>query len=224
MWLNATGRALAGFEFRRAIARPGVRLALILFVAGLGIGHYEFWTKGEPATLYVEASCVALIGILCFGLAEDRRRAFDQYLIRNHFDARTYVRAKAVAMVGLVLVGGLVAFVTKLAFSGGNLSESLWLGALTTTLGFMVAPVAMLLEGYIDTSMPAAFVVLGYPLLTVLVFLTTESLAPFELLGIRGIVNGRLETLGPMAVRAAIGVVPAFLLAGALIELRLRRY
>jgi hypothetical protein len=224
MWFERDLSALVGFELRRALVRPGARMALLLFSGILAVGHFEFWFgDGEP-TLFVESACVALIGVLCFGIAEDRRRAFDRYMVRNHVEPRTYLLAKAIAMVALVLLGALYALVLKTAFSGGDYRIALWMSAFVALLGLMIAPAALLLEGYVDTSMPAAFVILGYPVLGGLVYLTTKSIAPFEWLGLTVIETNDWSSLGPMAVRTAIGIVPAFAIAGALLQLRLRRY
>ena len=95
MSFDADVRALIPFELLRALSRPGARLGMILFVGILAVGHFESWFGDGRPTLFVEASCIALIGLLCYGVAEDRRRAFDRYLIRNHVEPRTYVIAKA---------------------------------------------------------------------------------------------------------------------------------
>jgi len=199
-------------------------MALLLFAGITALGHFEYW-RGEGAPrLFIEASCIALIGILSYGLAEDRRRHFDRYLLRNHLDARTYLVAKAVAIVGLVLIGGVVALALKVAYSGGNFAEAAWFTVLAVSIGLMVAPVAMALEGYVDTSMPAAFVILGVPLVFGLIYMATQSMAPFEWLGFTVIEEGSWASLRPLVTRTAIGIIPAFVLAGALIQLRLRRY
>jgi hypothetical protein len=199
-------------------------MGLLLFAAILAVGHFEYWFKeGEPH-LFIEASCVALIGLISAGLADDRRRHFDRYLIRNHIGARTYVAAKAIALVAVLLIGAAVALTLKTAYSGGSPGEALWYTTLTLSIGLLVTPLAMAIEGYVDTTMPAAFVVLGLPLLCGLVYVMTQSLAPFEWLGFTAIEPGSWRSLGPLMTRTAIGVVPAFLLAGALIQLRLRRY
>jgi len=221
---DAATRALIRFELLRALSRPGARMGMILFVGILAVGHFEAWFGDGRPTLFVEASCVALIGTLCYGVAEDRRRAFDRYLIRNHIEPRAYVVAKAAAMTILVLIGALFALGVKLIFSGGDFQEALFLTAFVALLGLMIAPAALLVEGYVDTSMPAAFVILGYPVFGGLVYLATQSIAPFEWLGFTVIETNVWSSLAPMAVRTVIGIVPAFLITGALLQLRLRRY
>lgn len=217
-------RALWRFEVRRALARPGARMALVLFAGILAVGHLEFWSGKGEARFFMEAACVGMIGLLCFGIAEDRRRHFDRYLIRNHIDPRTYVAVKAMAMIAVLLVASTIAVLLKAAYGGGSFGEALWFTALATTFALMTAPLALALEGYVDTSMPAAFVVLGVPVVLGIVYTATQSTAAFEWLGLTAIEPGSWASLRPLMTRAAIGILPAFLIAGALVELRLRRY
>lgn len=217
--------ALTRFEFGRAVARPGARMGLLLFLAAIAIGAYNSWSRnGDRRFLFGEGFLILTMGLVAFGLAVDRRQAFDSYLMRNHLRPAVYLAAKALAIVALILCAGVLALLVRAAASGGDFAGSLWSASVMTLIALVVAPFAMIVEGQTDTAMPAAFVILGYGVAGGLLYVTQHSTFVFDVLGFRQLAADDWASVAPLALRVAIGIVPAFLIAGALVHLNLRRY
>ena len=93
--------ALSRFEFRRAVARQGAWMGFGIFVVAVVVGAVDYrFRDGEPASLFGEGFIIWMMGLIAFGLAIDRRQAFDEYLIRNHTRVAVYILAKVAAVDG----------------------------------------------------------------------------------------------------------------------------
>lgn len=216
--------ALTRFEILRGVARQGAWMGFAIFLGATTIGAYDYWFRnGEPASLFGEGFIIWMMGLVSFGIAVDRRRAFDEYLIRNHISVRTYVAAKVLALVTLILGAGAIAFIVRLAATA-DVPTSLWSASVMTLIGLMIAPFAMMVESQVDSAMPAAFVVLGYAVAGGLALLVRRSPILFELTGFAQATHGSWTSVMPLALRTAIALIVGFAIAGALIRLRLRRY
>lgn len=219
--------ALTGFEIRRGAMRQGAGLGLLIFVAAVVVGAYAYWVRnGDRGLLFGEGFLMWTMGLVAFGLAIDRRQSFDIYLVRNHIRARVYLTAKVFALIALIVLAGVVAFAVR-SIATADPAGSLWSASVMTLVALMVAPLAMLVEAWADTTMPAAFVVLGYGVAGALVYATRHSAIVFELPGFAQLSPGNWASAAPLALRAAIELVPAFLIAGAAVQMtrfRPRRY
>lgn len=216
--------ALTRFEARRGMARQGAWMGLAIFVAAVAIGAYDYhYRNGDPATLFGEGFIIWMMGLITFGLAIDRRRAFDAYLIHNHTNSGVYIAAKAVALTGLIVGAGMIACAVRIAATG-DVMTSVWSAAMMTLIGLMVAPFAMMVESQADTSMPAAIVVLGYGVVGMILFMTRQSTYAFELTGLAQAAHGDFTSLAPLATRTGIVLLVGYPIAAALTHLRLRRY
>ena len=222
---RSTLLALTGFEFRRGLSRQGAKMGFSVFVGAVAVGAYFYWFRNEaPGKLFGEGFLVWMMGLVCFGLAIDRRQAFDAYLLRNHTSTTVYLAAKALAVVLLIIAAGVFAVLLRTATMGGDIFASLWSGTALTLFALMVAPVAMLVEAHADTNMPTAFVVLGYIVAGTLVYVLRHDSVLFDATGVVGLAPGDWSSLRPLAIRSAGMLVLGFAAAGAVIRLSLRRY
>jgi hypothetical protein len=76
----------------------------------------------------------------------------------------------------------------------------------------------------VDTSIPAAPVLLVYGVAVTVAFLATGSRWLVDMTGLGYLVPGDWATLGPLITRATVAGLVGFALAGAVIGVRLRRY
>ena len=216
--------ALTRFEFRRGLSRQGAWMGALVFGCAVAIGAYAYWLGDEaPGLLFVEGFMVWMMGLVGYGLAIDRRQAFDEYLIRNHITVEEYVAAKVLAMIALILAAAVVALVLRV-LATGDPAESLWAVVSLALVALMIAPFAMMIEAHVDTSLPAAIVVLGYTVAGGMMLVLRHSQAVFDATGIGQLATGSWASVAPLAIRTAIALVAGFGVAGALVRLSLRRY
>lgn len=217
---------LASFEIWRFCGRRIVAVALLLFAALLAAGRVDQWRGEELAHdggFFGYAYLLAAVLLMRFGFAADRRLRFDEYLVVNHVSAPSYYTAKVLAMAGVLVGFGVIAAVLEAAFAGGNLADAFWLAAAFTLVAWIFAPFAMFVEMRLDTSVPAAAVLLGFFALVLAEYLSLRRLVSVELLGLQGLIVGDWRSLGPLAIRAVLFAPVAFAATGALDAVRLRR-
>lgn len=214
------------FELRRSAQRPATPVALLILALTLAIGHADHW-RGGSATItegfFIHAYLIGAIVLMRYGLAADRRLRFDEYLIVNHVGAATYVAAKVCAMAVLLLAYGGVAAVLETAYSGGALGAALWAAAALTLTAWLFAPVVMLVEAWLDTSVPAAVVLLAFVVAVLVSFFSARSLLPLDAIGVTEAAPGYWSTLAPLALRALVAAPIGFVLVGSLARLNLPR-
>lgn len=214
------------FELRRNAQRPATLVTLVLVAATLAIGHVDHWRGGSTTItegFFTNAYLIGAIVLMRFGLAADRRLRFDEYLIANHVRPATYLTAKVCAMAALLLAYGAVAAVLEMAYSGGAFGNALWAAAALTLSAWLFAPVVMLVEAWLDTSVPAAVVLLAFVGAVLVSFFSARSLLPLDVLGVTEASPGYWSTLAPLALRALVAAPIGFVLVGALARLNLPR-
>lgn len=217
-------RAIAAFELRRALQRRAVVLASVLVPLGLVAAHWEHWRDGAPPNGEI-FGLVYLLGALLvvrFGLGEDRRLHFDEYLIVNHASSTSYIAGKAVALAGVIVLYGIGIAVLETVY-GGSAERALWLAAAFTLAAWFFAPFVMLVEVWADTALPGALVMLVWIVLVATLYFTTGSRALADLPGFTTLASGSWTSMRPLAVRSLVGVPIAFVAVGALVRLRLPR-
>ena len=217
--------ALFVFELKRAASRRVVPVALLLFTAALALGHIEHW-RGEAANgaFYGYAWVIGAILLMRFGLAADRALRFDEYLVVNLVRPRAYVAAKAGAMGALLVGYALFGMVVEIAFTGGGVGDVAWAASAWVLATWLFAPLAMAVESWFDTSLPSALVLLVYFIVVVTEYVAARSLHSAEVFGLLQLAPGDWSSLGPLALRAVVAAPIGFVLVGALIAVRLRRY
>lgn len=217
---------LATFELRRAAERRIVPIALLLFTAALAIGHVDHWRGKAPngTAFFGYAYLIGLVLLMRFGLAADRQLRFDEYLLVNHVRPRTYLAAKACAMGALLFAYCLLGALVEIVFAGGGVSEAAWIAVAWSLTAWLFAPIAMLVETWLDTSVPVAVVLLVYVIVVMTEYMSRHTIVSVEMLGVRQLAPGDWASLGPLALRALLGAPIGFLAVGALARFRLRRY
>jgi len=219
--------ALARFEAHRLATRGGAVVSVLLFAGMTALGHFEQWTGSVPAgpsDILPFAFALGLIALTCHGAAQDRARAFDEYLVTNHVPVRAYVVAKIAAMAVTLTVFGIVAAAIEGASSGADARQVLWLAAVLVCGALLLAPWALLVEAFIDTSIPAAPVLLVYGVAVAVAYLATGSRWLVDVTGLGYLVPGDWATLGPLLGRTVLLGLVGYALASGAIALRLRRY
>lgn len=215
---------LAWFELRRGAGRSGALLALLLFAATLAIGHVDEWRgRSTGERLFGHAYLLGAIALLRYRMAADRQRRFDEYLIVNHVRPATYLAAKVYAIAVLLIVYGILAALLETMFSAGDFAHAAWLAVAFTLAAWLFAPLVMLVEAAVDTSMPAAAVLLAYLVIVLTTYMAAGTLLPLDVLGFTALEPGRWRSLKPLAIRAFIGAPVGFLTVGVLVCLGLPR-
>ena len=218
--------SLTAFELRRAWARAPARLGLMLFTIISAAGHVDEWRgRSNGEGLFAIAYLVGLMAILCCSLAADRRLRFDAYLLTNHMGERAYLGAKIGALLGTIVLYGAFALVLEITMSGGRgIAMAVWLAGTLTLAALLTAPLAMLVEAWADTAMPAAFVLIVYVVAVAVGFALRGSTLLADFTGVRYLEPGEWASVARMALAVALFTPTAFLAAALLARLRLRRY
>lgn len=201
--------ALVRFELSRMLSRPAARSAVLVFVALLALSHVDEWRGIPPERdegMFGLAFIVGAIGLVCFGLAADRRLRFDAYLLANHVTPSTYLAAKALAGAVLVVLYAVCATAVELAMTASP-GAALWAGSYALLLVLLMMPLALAVEAFADTAMPLAPVLLVWLATALASWLFARSTLPMSLLGIDVLDPGVWRSLEPLATRSAI-VVP----------------
>jgi hypothetical protein len=219
--------ALFRFELSRLLVRVNTLAGLLFFCAVTAFGHWEQWQGAVargPSELYQFAYAAGLVALLSFGVAQDRVRHFDEYLIVNLVETPSYLIAKISAMVVLLTAFGAVCAAIEGVLAGSGVDAVFWHAAVLALSAIVLAPFALLVEALIDTSIPAAPVLLVYGVVTMVMFLSTGSKLLADLPGFTLLVQGDWVSVAALATRTALIASSGFLVAGAVAVFRLRRY
>lgn len=200
---------VATLQLRSIWRSPGARIAVVAFVVLLAIGHGVYWSALPPRAaddrMFGWAYLTAMFALLRFGLAEDRTRGFDEFLVINLVTPARYVAGKLLAAVTTIAAFAAGAFVLAYALGGADWEYAAWYTTLFTLVAWVYLPAVLIVELAIATRYPAAFVFVAFAagLTIARAFTGTESIV--AALGF-DVERFAYASLGPLARRALVSM------------------
>lgn len=213
--LPADVTAIASFELRRRFRSRATLVGAVGFVLVLAAGHYLYWTapppRPEDSRLFGDAFVLFLAAAAHLGIADDRMRGTDTFLVGNFVAPWRYLAGKIVGAFAFLVLASAGAAAVAAALSLGDLAYATWYPAEFALTAWMCLPLLLLVELFLETRNGSAVVLVIY--FTIL-FTLTHFYGALRVTGWFGIRTTPLDfgTLGPLAVRALGATALLFLL------------
>lgn len=197
--------AVAVFELRQLVRARSTALGVASFFLLLALGHWAYWSARPPRPmddrLFGYAYIAAMAFSLRLGLAADRERALDEYLVTNFVAPACYIGGKLLAAAAYLAAFGACAFAAALLLSAGEWTYALWYTLLFSLVAWVFLPAILLIELATDTRAPAAAAFVGFVVALVAVRQLYGAPVLVDALGLR-VERFAFDTLAPLAARA----------------------
>lgn len=212
-------RRLAAWVRFEAVRR--VRWVPFRAVAVLYVGFVAVAQRRDPPALVADAGLVLLGWTLYAGFGEDRELGFDDLAVPNLATPAEYVAGKLAALAFALAVTGAGVAGAVLVASGGSRAEATWHGVTFGLFGAYLLPLVLWIESATESRLSGLAAVCASAVLFGVLAWVLGAERAVQLAGLERM-PPRIETLGPLALRALLIAPIPSLAAVAVVGRRLR--